>query len=239
MIQVDLSNLNELEKKIYKRLLEYSEDNPPFRITEAAKVGGCSVSKISKYVKKLGFDNYKQYISFLYGEEISTTPESDELTRLKKFMDDFYSSLINEFIDLLNSHKKIILFGYGPSGIATKYFEYKIRTCSNNMAIAVSDEGSISSIVDNNSLLIIFTVTGSFKSFKNIYENAKENNCEVVIVAEEYNSSLFNQCDHIFWLSKYDQPKYLEPYQKSRTIFFIFIEELVRNIINKTHKKND
>ena len=110
MIQVDLSNLNELERKIYNRLLEHSKDNPPFRINEAAEVGGCSVSKISKYVKKLGFDNYKQYIAFLYGEKISNTPESDELTRIKKFIDDFDTILVDEFIKLVNSHKKMILY---------------------------------------------------------------------------------------------------------------------------------
>lgn len=237
MIQVDLSNLNELERKIYNRLLKHSKDNPPFRINEAAEVGGCSVSKISKYVKKLGFDNYKQYIAFLYGEEISNKPESDELNRIKKFIDDFDTSLIDEFIKLLNSHQKIVLFGYGPSGLCAEYFEYKLRTCSNNMAIAVSDEGSLESMIDENSLLIIFTVTGTFKSFESIYKNARKKNCEVVIIAEEYNTSLFNQCDHIFWLSKFDQPDYLEPYQKSRIIFYIFIEEIMRNILDKKLKK--
>ena len=60
------------------------------------------------------------------------------------------------------------------------------------------------------------------------------------MVAEEYNTDLFSQCDRIFWLSKYNQPNDLKPYEKSRTVFFIFLEEVMQRIIikNKEIKKN-
>jgi DNA-binding MurR/RpiR family transcriptional regulator len=235
---MDLSNLNELEKKIYYKLLEYSKNNPAFRINEAAKVCNCSISKISKFVKKLGFQNYKQYLFFLYGEEIPNKDQSDELTRIKKFIDDFDTSMVDEFLELINSYKKIVVFGYGPSGITAEYFEYKFRILSDKIVAYLSDETSILSIVDERTLLIIFTVTGSFRSFENLYNEAKKRGCDVAIVAEEYNTSLFDQCDRIFWLSKYKQPDNLLPHEKSRTIFFIFIEEVIRRILeNKLNKK--
>ncbi|TDO84357.1 DNA-binding MurR/RpiR family transcriptional regulator [Halanaerobium saccharolyticum] len=238
MINIDLGNLNDFEKEIYENLLEYSEENPAFRIKEAAEICDCSVSKISKYVKKLGFDNYKQYIAFLYDEEIPDKEQSDELTRLKKFIDDFDMTMINEFIELINDHEKVVLFGYGPSGAVTEYFEYKFRTCTDKMVISLSDETSIASMLDKKTLLLIFTATGSFCSFKPIYEEAKGKGAKVAILIEEYNTSLFNQCDRIFWLSKYNQPDYLEPYQKTRTVFFIFIEEVIRQmILNKKSKE--
>ncbi|MCC3145638.1 SIS domain-containing protein [Halanaerobium sp. Z-7514] len=236
MIQINLSNLNDFEREIYNKLLEYSKENPPFRIKDAAEVCDCSVSKISKYVQKLGFRNYKQYIAFLYGEELENENQSDELDRLKKFINDFDTSMVDEFIELLNEHQKIVLFGYGPSGAITEYFEYKLRTCSDNFVISLLDETSLLSVIDDNTLLVIFTATGTFRSFEPIYKRAKKQGANVAIVVEEYNTRLFNQCDRIFWLSKFNQPDHFEPYQKTRTIFFIFMEEVVRKIILKKKK---
>ncbi len=230
MINTDLRNLNPLEKQIYDRLFIYSKSNPPFRIHQAAEICDCSTSKISKFVKKLGFNNYKQYMHFLYGEAIFHPKESGELNRLRQFIDDFDTTMIDEFLELIEGHKKIVLFGYGPSLICAQYFEYRLRTCSNKMVIAVSDEISVASMVDEKSLLVIFTVTGTFHSFENVYHASKNKGCDVTIVVEEYNTALFAQCDRVFWLSKYPQPSHLLPYEKSRTIFFIFMEEIIQRI---------
>lgn len=231
MITIDFGNLNPLEKEIYDRLLTYSKSNPPIRINQAAEIAQCSVSKISKFVKKLGFNNYKQYMDFLYGKELTQTAQSSELHRIQKFIEDFDTSMVDEFLELINGHSKILLFGYGPSLICAQYFEYRLRTCFNKMIIAVSDEISVASMMDESTLLIIFTVTGTFHSFENVYAISKEKSCEVAIVVEEYNTALFTQCDRIFWLSKYPQPSHLLPYEKSRTIFFIFMEEIMQRLM--------
>lgn len=232
MIKIDSNNLNPLEHQIYETLMEYSKNNPKFRITQAAEICGCSVSKISKFVKKLGFSNFKQYLEFLYGGEVPESQESDELGRIKKFIDDFDTDLTDKFLELINAHNKIVFFGYGPSLLCAQYFEYRLRTCSNKLVMAVSDEISVTSMVDENTLLIILTVTGTFQSFEKVYHDAKSKGCDVAMVVEEYNTSLFDQCDKIFWLSKNPQPSYLKPYEKSRTIFFIFLEEIIQRIQN-------
>lgn len=231
MTTIDMNNLNDLEKQIYHKLMEYSKNNPKFRINQAATLCDCSVSKISKFVKKLGFSNFKQYLDFLYGEDIPIPKYSDELTRIKNFIEEFDTALADEFLDLIQSHDKIIFFGYGPSLLCAQYFEYRLRTCSNKIVMAVSDEISVTSMIDKNTLLIILTVTGTFHSFENVYHSAKENGCDVVMVVEEYNTALFDQCDKIFWLSKSSQPAYLKPYEKSRTIFFIFLEEIIQKML--------
>lgn len=230
MINIDYNNLNPLEKQIYGTLFDYAKTVPTIRITKAAEVCQCSVSKISKFVKKLGFNNYKQYLDFLYGKEIPETKHSNELQRIRQFIDEFDVAMIDEFLELIDQHDRIVLFGYGPSLICAHYFEYRLRTCSSKMIIAASDKISVASMVDNTTLLVIFTVTGTY-SFENIYHASKDKGCEVAMVVEEYNTTLFNQCDKIFWLSKYPQPSYLKPYEKSRTIFFIFMEEIIQRLM--------
>ncbi|MCY6354214.1 MurR/RpiR family transcriptional regulator [Clostridium sp. ZS2-4] len=230
MISIDIRNLNSLEKQIYDILMEYSKNNPKFRINQAAHLCNCSVSKISKFVKKLGFSNFKQYLDFLYGKEMPHTDHSDELTRIKNFIDDFDSTLTNDFLELIKTHEKIVLFGYGPSLLCAQYFEYRLRTCLNKIVMAVSDELSVTSMIDENTLLVFITVSGTFRSFEKLYHDAKIKNCDVAMVMEEYNTALFDQCDKIFWLSKIHQPSYLKAYEKSRTLFFIFLEEVVLKI---------
>ncbi len=235
MIKLNMEQLNPLEVQIYDILLAYSKSHPKFRINQAATLCGCSESKISKFVKKLGFANFKQYLEFLYGSELPVSEQSNELARIDQFIETFDPSLVEELLELILTHDKIVFFGYGPSLLCAQYFEYRLRTCSNKMAMSVSDEISVSSLVDENTLLIILTVTGTFHSFETVCDNAKRKGCEVAMVVEEYNTDLFDQCDKIFWLAKTPQPNDLKAYEKSRTIFFVFLEEVIQRILH--HQK--
>jgi len=73
-------------------------------------------------------------------------------------------------------------------------------------------------------------VTGTFQSFEDIYHDTKAKGCDVAIVVEEYNTALFKQCDKIFLLAEEPQPSHLLPYEKSRTVFFIFMEEVIQRL---------
>lgn len=231
MINIDFSKLNPLEHRIYEQLLQCSNLHPDLRITQAAEICSCSVSKISKFVKKLGFTNYKQFMDFLYGKEILQKKSSGELERIMHFINDFDASLIEEFIDLMSKYEKILLFGYGPSFICAQYFEYRLRICSGKFILAVGDEISLETMMDQNTLLVIFTTTGTFRSFESIYNISKNRGSKVLMIAEEYNTSLLSNCDMIFWLCKYPQSSELKPHEKSRTVFFIFIEEIINRLL--------
>jgi len=239
MIKIDFNILNPLEQEIHTKLSEKCETIDTIRITHAAEICGCSVSKISKFVKKLGFSNYKQYMDFLYGRELPSDAHSSELTRLQNFIKDFDQNKVDGMVDLINRHNKIVLFGYGPSLLCAQYFEYRLRTCTNKVILAVPDGLSLASITDKDSLLLFFTVTGTFRSFERIYHDTKKKGCEVVIIAEEYNTSLFNQCDKVFYLAKEAQPKHLKPYEKTRTTFFIFMEEVIQKLTELQKQKRN
>lgn len=226
VLNIDLNKLNPLEKELYTLIRDYANENDKMRITDVAAYCDVSPSKISKFVKKMGFANFKQYRDFLNNDTLPST-SSNELRRLLGFVKDFDDSLVQEMVTTIEKYSKIILFGYGPSLLCAQYFEYRLRTCTNKTIVATSDELSISSIIDDQTLIIILTVTGTFSSFETIYAKAQHKKSEVVMVVEEYNKSLLSQCDRIFWLSKEKQPDLLKPYEKTRTVFFIFFEEVV------------
>ena len=233
MITIDLSALNSLETHIHEQMLRHSRTMPTIRINQAAELCQCSVSKISKFVKKLGFKNYKQYLDFIYGKEFPQTATSGELNRVKSFIETFDTEMIDELLALIDSHDKMALFGYGPSLLCAQYFEYRFRNCADKTTMAVSDEVTLKNMVDESTLLLIITETGRFQSFEDIYTAAGEKGAKVVILAEEYNTDLFSQCDRIFCLSHTPQPNHLKPYEKSRTLFFIFLEEVIQRLLQR------
>lgn len=239
MINIDFSKLNPLEIQIHNKLDAYAKTNENIRINAAAELCECSVSKISKFVKKLGFVNYKQYLDFLQGRDIPQVRLSNELVRIRQYIDDFSDAMVSELLELIENHQKIVFFGYGPSFYCAQYFEYRLRIFSNKIIIAVSDEISVASMADKDTLVILLTVTGTFHSFENVYEESKKKGCQVAMIVEEYNTEVFSQCDRIFWLCKYPQAANLLPYEKSRTVFFIFFEEVIQRLINRKNAETE
>ncbi|MDR1468460.1 MAG: SIS domain-containing protein [Spirochaetaceae bacterium] len=183
-------------------------------------------------VRKLGFATYKQYLgSFSNPEGCASRPRSRELARLSEFIGKFDERLVNEMIHLINKHFTIVFFGYGPSFYCLQYFTYKLRIVTTKNIIATNDELTAKRLLRKGTLLVIFSTTGRFRSFADLNQEAKRNGCEVLLVLEEYNRELLAEFSHILFLTESFQNESLKPYEKSRAVFFIFIEEVVRKIL--------
>ncbi len=239
MYSIDASKLNPSERKVLDTLSSHAKYKPAPTITEAASICGCSSSLVSKAVKKAGFSGYKQYIRYLYFGDIPHKESWDELERLKHVIDAFDMSLVDEFVDLMRSHKKIMLFGYGPSYICAEYFEYKLRLCTDSFITTLPDEASIRNMAGPESLLAIFTATGQYRSFQEIVLYAKSRGTDVVIISEEFNVLLMENCDRYVVLSHHNQSGNLQPYEKTRTVFFIFIEQVVQKLLKDRNERED
>ena len=237
MIKIDFEALNPLERTIHTKLVEASEKRDGLRIYEAAALCDCSPSKISKFTRKLGFANFKQYVDFLYGRTVPHVATSSEIDRLSSYLDAFDNGPVEQMAALIESRDKLVLLGYGPSFLCAQYFEYKFKACLQKVTIAAPDELTSASILDDNTLLLIFTVTGTFASFDAIYAEAKRKGGDVAILMEEYNPALLARYDTVFCLAKQSQPGNLHPYEKSRTVFFIFMEEVIRLLMSKRDER--
>ncbi|SNY92381.1 transcriptional regulator, RpiR family [Cohaesibacter sp. ES.047] len=230
MLNIDFDALNPLEQQIHTTLKEASRTTETIRITDAAQMCSCSISKISKFVQKLGFANYKKYLDYLYGRAQLEANQPSELERIGRFLEAFDQNKVKELASLIHENNKLVLLGYGPSYLCAQYFEYKFKTCTNKICIAVPDDLTASSIIDANTLLLVFTVTGAFKSFEEIHRETKMKGADVAIIMEEYNPSTLKLYDRIFCLTDRCQPSTLKPFQKTRTVFFIFMEEVIREL---------
>ncbi|OMQ12955.1 MurR/RpiR family transcriptional regulator [[Flexibacter] sp. ATCC 35103] len=220
--------LNPLEKNIYAILLKEIKQNNTLSIIDAASICSCSPSKISKFVQKLGFKSYKEYLVFISGKAFTVV--SNENERLNKFLDNFNPDIVDDFAIHLQKFEKIILFGYGPSFISGQYFEYKLRNLLDIPIWAVAHETSINDLLSKNSLVIIFSITGQFKSFKDLYENIISKNSKAAFILEEGRIEFLEAYDYTITLSNYHQSPELLPHEKTRTTFFAFIEAVIKQL---------
>ena len=233
MINVDMSGLTPLEKNIHNRLIQACKEEDDIKITRAAQICECSVSKISKFVKKLGFVNYKAYSGFLYGkiEPKVATKASTELARVQEFIDNFNDEIVLRFINMIDAHDKIILFGHGPSALFAQYLEYKLKVITQKYVVTATDETLAKSLLDKDSLVLVFSTTGRFASFKELQEVAHERGAQFLMVVEEYNRGLLEDYENVVFLTQSFQDERLKVHEKSRVIFFLFFEEVLLRMV--------
>lgn len=234
MININTNNLNELETKIHNLLTDAINSNKhlKIKISDAALICDCSTSKISKYVKKLGFENFKQYIQYMNGDiDFKKSKNSGELERLIESIENLDTNLIEDFASKFADYDKIFLFGYGPSLYCAEYFEYKLSIHLNKTISTIKDILIAKNMVDDKSIVIAFTTTGKFASFSEIYELCCEKGSAFTLVCEEYNTSLLNDYENVLFLTNGIQSHDLMHFEKTRSMTFIFIEEVISSLI--------
>nr|WP_275578062.1 MurR/RpiR family transcriptional regulator [Enterococcus xiangfangensis] len=226
-----MDRMNDLEIRIHNHLAEESQNKPNLTITEAAKLTGVSPSKISKLVKKIGFSGYKEYFRFLTGKELVKQKKiNSEFARIQNFMDNFDDSSVDYLASLIQKSEKILLFGYGPTNVCMEYFEYKLNFTLNKNVIRVGHPSLIPNLLTEDSLLLIFSVSGKFANFNPLLEEAKEHHAKSLLVMEELNTDLALDTSEIIFLTKFHQNEQLRSHEKTRTIFMIYIEEVIRKL---------
>lgn len=232
-MRIQLDRLNDLESQIHEKLSAESKTQPNLTITEAAELTGVSPSKISKFVKKLGFQGYKEYFRFLTGKELVKQKKiSTEFARIQEFIQNFDVETARYLAELIKKYDKIILFGYGPTNICMEYFEYKLTYTVDKNIIRATQENMIPSLLTENTLLLVFSVAGKFAQFDSLFETAKAHHAKSVLVIEELNSNLTLDNNEIIYLTKSQQSEHLNSHEKTRTILFMFIEEIIRELSN-------
>lgn len=245
MIKLNLDSLNKLEQEIFKKLTNLLSENSKtsLSINEAAEICDVSTSKISKTIKKSGFKNYKDFIKFSLNED--TIQEKDynthnfqlERERIINFIKEFDYSIIKESADLILKYDKIAIYGLGPSFICAEYLEYKLRSFTPQMVFALNDKIQLNNILDKNTLLITLSTTGRFASFDDIISLAENKNSGIFMIFEEYCNDLYQNIKNKIFLTHNSQNSALEPYEKTRTLTFIFLEELLNEILLRKKDK--
>ncbi|RKD75980.1 RpiR family transcriptional regulator [Sinobaca qinghaiensis] len=241
MLNLRTDHLTPLEKALHHTLTQSLEQNDKLKIIDAAELGGVSPSKVSKLVRKLGFAGFKQYKLYFSGYEehhpAADREGSSEIQRLLQFLESYDPAVVDEFLSVFTHFKKIILFGLGPSYISTEYFAYKLAAVTDRNIFVTHDENYAERLADNETLLIVFSVTGKFASFEHLFHVIKKRDARTMLVLEEPMNTRDSQADYIFHLSPLQQNNKLLAFEKTRTIFFIFMEEVITKLKQEREKR--
>ncbi|CNH95759.1 putative DNA-binding transcriptional regulator [Yersinia aldovae] len=233
MIKVDYTNLNVLERKLLDSTKECIQHNSTVTITELSTQLDVSTSKISKFVRKMGFESFKQYKRFLISGQ-AESPQikpSDELQRISEYIANFDDNLAHDFWLKIKDCNKLIIYGLGPSFICADYFAYRLRIFSDVFTLATNEITTVRNADNKDTKLLVLSTTGLFQPFDD--EISGLNYKEIIFLFEEFRYFPKLQKNMLFYLTNSCGNSTLKPYEKSRTLFFIFLEEIIQKFIPK------
>lgn len=231
-MKIEFSKLNPLEKRIYQNIEPIIKETPTISITELCSQVQVSASKLSKFAKKCGFANFKQLKRYISAEDdtVTQTQPSTELQRISDYLVHFDQKMVAQFFAQIEHSKKLVILGYGPSYHCAEYFAYRLRTISNIFVIATHEEAIVENAANPDATLLVLSTTGQFKSFAALTNNLKYKN--IVFLFEEFRRFPELNQHAVFYLTDQTGNPNLQPYEKSRTLFFIFLEEVLQIILN-------
>lgn len=233
MIDISYAKLNNLEKSIIETINNSDKISGKLKIYEAAEIAEVSTSKISKLSKKLGFNNYKQFIKHLSKESPLPQKKENNLDerRIIDFLQNFDINIIDNLIRTIDKYQNIILVGYGPSLLAADYFAYKLKLVINKNVITTSEEIVIEKLFNENTILIVFSVSGKFKNNSDLLSKLSNKGGHIIQILDEYNTDIeANEFSQVIYLTQSFQDSKLLHYEKSRSIFFIFFEKFLQRM---------
>ena len=233
MVKIDFSKLNSLEKKIYVEIEPIIKKNHHISITELSILSKVSTSKLSKFSKKCGLESFKQFKNYIAGiEQVEPQKSSIEIQRVREYLNNFDYKMVEQFVDQIKNCKKLIIFGYGPSFFCAEYFAYRLRTLTNIFVTVTHEDAIIENSANQDTILLVLSCTGKFKSFDELVN--KLNYHRVIFIFEEFRHFPQLNQHSIFYLTTDTGNPNLLPYEKSRTLFFIFLEEILQTVIRKS-----
>ena len=203
--------------KSHKALVKYIKENINTvaykSISEIAKENNIGEATVTRFVKRVGFNNFQEFKLSVAKEFYSkfdeniinpSITENDDLfdvayKLVKSSVDVLENNLknldidkINECIEYILNAKKVYFIGIGYSGnIATEY-SYKFMRIGINCSSFTDGHTMIilSSIMDKDDLILAISHTGNTKEIIRASELASKNNTKIVSITSDEKSQL-------------------------------------------------
>lgn len=167
-----------------------------------------SKASLSRFAKKCGFKGYRE---FIYRYEQAFNEEVQNVGKLKKKVLSTYQKLLDKsytltdeaqlkrISEMLINYKKVYAYGIGSSGIVA--MEFKIRFMRLGLNVESVVDAHImqmnSVLIDEDTLVVGFTVSGKTKIVLNSLKAAKARKAKTIIITSNNDFCLHDFCDEI------------------------------------------
>lgn len=172
-----LDKLNVTEKKIFDYVVKNMDEVKQMSIRQFAQECYISTATIYRFIKKLGFDGYKEFIAVLKITDMSRTKAViPNVMKYKGYREDYLKNLIEtvrvirkeqvkRFHEVLKKDPQIYLFGYGLTVEAARYIEHLFLAFGLRAMLAYEDyeiENAIDHMTDDD-VVIVMSYSGKTK----------------------------------------------------------------------------
>lgn len=184
----------------------FLEGNQPFKQSTLAKEINVSSASITRFCKKVGFDNYKEFI-YCYRsslEEYSNDKSSvtnNLLFRYKELINSTDEKIdikkINEVCKHIHNHKIIHLYGLGLSAIAGEDFKFRFTRIGKYVEV-VQDYDSmemISSLLNKDNLVIYLSLRGDNNYLIETLKQLKGRDTSLIVITSNQSETITELAD--------------------------------------------
>lgn len=174
---------------------------PPLKQSVLARKINVSAASITRFCKKIGFENYKELMYFYRKTVKEHSNDKNKVTRNLQYR---YKEMINEIdekIDIedvklvcnyIKRHKIIHIYGLGLSAIAGEDFKFRFTRIGKYVEV-VQDYDSIemiSSLLNKENLIIYLSLRGENQHVIQSLRRLKEKGATIVIITSNQSSDI-------------------------------------------------
>lgn len=200
MITIEqIKQLNDLEYEIYVYLISHQEEVVNTKLKDIAAKLHVSPSMITRVCKKLGYDGFTQFnVELRYNQNL----ESNAYELNTEYILDYFKRFNNEESQLalknvanimVKSHE-VIFFGIGLSGAMAKYGAYLFNR-RGLKTYFVDDFSHRFNVYDQNTCLVVLTVSGETAEINNQIIFVKETGAKVITITNSANTTAAKLAD--------------------------------------------
>ncbi len=191
-----LDKLNVTEKKIFDYVVRNMDEVKQMSIRQLAQESYISTATIFRFINKLGFNGFKEFIAVLKITDMSRTKAViPNVMKYKGYREDYLKNLIEtvrvirkeqvkKFHDKLKTNPQIYLFGEGLTVEAARYIEHLFLAFGCRASYAHEQyeiQNAIDHVTDDD-MVIVMSYTGKTKLIIEMLEKIKHK-CQPLLVS--------------------------------------------------------
>lgn len=187
-------------------------------LKELSKNIGVGEATIIRFCNKIGLNGF-QDLKLILAKESSESKDEEKYNYVDKVTNNIIEAinntknlldtdLLNRVTDLIYDGKRILIYGVGSSGIAAQDMQSKLLRFG-KMSLAVVDahyQLMNSSTVNEDDLIIAFSLTGYTEDIIDSIKLAKENNATVVAITNHILSPVAELSDFVILTAGKESP---------------------------------
>lgn len=196
LVDDKIDTLNKTEKKLFDYVIKHMDEVKQMSIREFSQTCYISTATIFRFVKKLGFSGYKEFVTALRLTDMSRTKAViPNVMRIKGYREDYLKNLIEtmrvirkdqvkRIHDRLRLNPVIYLFSAGLSVEAARYIEHLFLAYGYRAFSAYKDyqiQSAIEQITDND-LVFAMSYSGRTKTLVDALEKI-HHKCQPLLIS--------------------------------------------------------